>query len=315
MEKGRYETTMTPVKGSNDEYIIKDVMGITIGRVYIIEYSLQNEYSLIRIKFYKQGKESYGYLRNSLLKLLSTIFNNRKINKINIIVDEDKSVSAFTDMGFTLEGIITNSSLMDNVFKDEYLFAIDNEKFKEGSIDRNFTLKGERIELRLLRPDNAEEMLNYYNKNKKHLMPFEPSRDNSFYTLQVQKHILMEGYRQFLSGTAVNFGIYLNGNLIGKIQMSNVVLGVFRSAFVGYSISEEKQGKGYMKEALRLFIDFAFNEMGLHRLEASTLVDNIRSQKVLEGCGFKFLGINEKYLYINGEWRDHKAYYLISGND
>lgn len=315
MEKERYETTMTPVKGSDDQYIIKDVTGITIGRVYIIEYSIQNEYSLIRIKFYKQGEESYRYLRSSLSKLLGTIFNNRKINKINIIADEDKSVSAFTDMGFTLEGIITNSSLVDNVFKDEYLFAIDYERFKEGSIDRNFILKGERIELRLLRPNNAEEMLNYYNKNKKHLMPFEPSRDDSFYTLQVQKHILMEGYRQFLSGTAVNFGIYINGNLIGKIQMSNIVLGVFRSAFVGYSISEEEQGKGYMKEALKLLIDFAFNEMGIHRLEASTLVDNIRSQRVLEGCGFRFLGINEKYLYINGEWRNHKAYYLINGSN
>lgn len=315
MEKERYETTMTPVKGSDDQYIIKDVTGITIGRVYIIEYSIQNEYSLIRIKFYKQGEESYRYLRSSLSKLLGTIFNNRKINKINIIADEDKSVSAFTDMGFTLEGIITNSSLVDNVFKDEYLFAIDYERFKEGSIDRNFILKGERIELRLLRPNNAEEMLNYYNKNKKHLMPFEPSRDDSFYTLQVQKHILMEGYRQFLSGIAVNFGIYINGNLIGKIQMSNIVLGVFRSAFVGYSISEEEQGKGYMKEALKLLIDFAFNEMGIHRLEASTLVDNIRSQRVLEGCGFRFLGINEKYLYINGEWRNHKAYYLINGSN
>ena len=86
----------------------------------------------------------------------------------------------------------------------------------------------------------------------------------------------MRGYRQFLSGTAVNFGIYINEKLIGKIQISNVVIGVFKSAFVGYSIDENEQGKGYMKESLRLVINFAFNEMDLHRLEASTLVDNIK---------------------------------------
>lgn len=313
MEREQYETTMASVKGSsNDEYIIKDILGITIGRVFIIELSKESGYSLIRIKFYKQGKESYGYLRNSLLKLLRTLFNNYKLNKVNILVDEDKNVSAFTDLGFSLEGIITNSSLVNNIFKDEYLFAIDCERYKEGSIDRNFCLKGENIELRLLRPNNAEEMLNYYNLNKKHLTPFEPSRDDSFYTLDVQKHILMEGYRQFLSGTAVNFGIYIYEKFIGKIQISNVVMGVFKSAFVGYSIDEKEQGKGYMKESLNLLTDFAFNEMGIHRLEASTLLDNIRSQKVLEGCGFKFLGINKKYLYINGEWRDHKLFYLIN---
>ncbi|WP_143761057.1 GNAT family N-acetyltransferase, partial [Clostridium haemolyticum] len=48
----------------------------------------------------------------------------------------------------------------------------------------------------------------------------------------------------------------------------------------------------------------------LHRIEASTLVDNIRSQRVLESCGFKEVGVSEKYLFINGKWRDHKIFYI-----
>ena len=85
---------------------------------------------------------------------------------MNILIDEDKSISAFIDLGFTLEGIITNSSLVNNVFKDEYLFAIDYEIYKGSNRDRNFILKGKNVELRLLRPNNAEEMLDYYNKKQ-----------------------------------------------------------------------------------------------------------------------------------------------------
>ena len=101
----------------------------------------------------------------------------------------------------------------------------------------------------------------------------------------------------------------MRNKYIGKVQISNIVLGIFKSAFVGYSIDVEYQGQGYMKEALNLVLEYAFIDMELHRIEASTLIDNLRSQGVLMGCGFKKLGINEKYLYINGEWRDHITFY------
>ncbi|MGV2645030.1 GNAT family N-acetyltransferase, partial [Clostridium perfringens] len=97
-----------------------------------------------------------------------------------------------------------------------------------------------------------------------------------------------------------------------KIKLSNIVYGILRNAFVGYSIDKEYQGKGYMKEALNTVCSYAFEEMGLHRLEASTLMDNSRSQGVLKACGFNELGISEKYLYINGEWRDHKIFYKVN---
>ena len=86
-------------------------------------------------------------------------------------------------------------------------------------------------------------------------------------------------------------------------------MGVFKSAFVGYSIDENEQGKGYMKEALGLTIKYAFEDIGLHRVEASTLVENIKSQRVLKSCGFKDVGMNEKYLFVNGKWRDHITFY------
>ena len=99
--------------------------------------------------------------------------------------------------------------------------------------------------------------------------------------------------------------------LIGKVKISNIVYGVFKSGIVGYSMDKDYQGKGYMKEALKLVLKYAKDELELHRLEASVLVDNERSKNVLIGCGFKEVGLNEKYLFINGAWRDHLTFYRI----
>ena len=156
--------------------------------------------------------------------------------------------------------------------------------------------------------------MDYYIRNKKHLEPFEPLRDNSFYTYEVQKNILSDSYRQFLNGTAVDLGIFKDDYLIGKLKLSNIVYGIFKSGILGYSIDKDEQGKGYMKEAVNLVVNYAFEDLDLHRVEASALVDNEPSKHVLIGCGFKELGINKKYLYINGGWKDHITYYKVRGD-
>lgn len=301
--------TVDLVKGSDSEYIIRDSLGITIGRVFIVELSKSNRYCIFRIKFYKSGDCSYILLREALKILLLTLFRNMDINKVNVLSDEETNIMAFTDLGFKLEGIISNSIISNKIQKDELLFGIDFDTFKNEYRYREVDISGINIDLSVLTLDNAEDVLNYYIKNREYLRRFEPDREESFYTLSVQKRNLIESYKQFLNGDSVNFGIYKKGRFIGKIQMSNIVMGVFKSAFVGYSIDEDEQGKGYMKEALSLVLKYAFEDMDLHRLEASTLLENIRSQGVLKGCGFKELGVNENYLFINGKWRDHITFY------
>ncbi|WP_423219371.1 GNAT family N-acetyltransferase [Clostridium lundense] len=304
------EVNIQLAQGSVNEYIIRDTLGITIGRVYIIDLSKENRYCCFRIRFYKKGEESYQYLKSSLNKFLITLFKNMGIFKINVLAEEDVKLASFTDLGFELEGIIANSIIKDNAYKDEVLFGIDKETFGKNII-RKVLLRGRNVDLKLLTPENGEEVLQYYIRNKEHLEPFEPTRENNFYTLLVQKRILMENYKQFLNGTSFNFGIYKDNKFIGKIQLSNIVMGIFRNCFVGYSIDKEEQGKGYMKDALMLAVDYAFNELDLHRVEASTLVDNHRSQNVLKACDFKEIGVNEDYLYINGKWRDHITFYKL----
>lgn len=303
------QVTVDLVKGSKNEYIIRDNLGITIGRVYVIELSKENRYCSFRIKFYKSSKESYELLKEAINIFLISLFRNMDVNKVNVLADEEINIMSFTDLGFNLEGIVSRSIISNGMYRDELLFGIDFETFNNEHIYREPEVKGINISLSVLTPNDAEDVLKYYLENREYLSPFEPDRDESFYTLPAQKRNLIEGYKQFLNGDSVNFGIYRGRKFIGKIQISNIIIGVFKSAFVGYSIGKDEQGKGYMREALSLVSKYAFHEMGLHRLEASTLVDNIKSQKVLKACGFKELGISENYLFINGKWRDHIIFY------
>lgn len=306
--------SLSSVRGNDREYIIKDSMGITMGRFFIIELSKENRFCSFRVKFYRNEGGDYSLLKEAVKLILISLFRNMDIFKVNALIDEDTNIRAFTESGFQLEGIITNSIISNSSHKHEFVFGIDKDTFQNREKNRSLILKGRNIELRLLTPENAKEVLEYYKRNREHLKPFEPARDESFYTLELQKKDIIENYKQFLNGTSVNLGIFKDNKFIGKIRLSNIVMGVFKNAFVGYSMDKDEQGKGYMKEALRLTIKYAFEDLGLHRIEATTLVDNIKSQAVLLGCGFNEIGISKKYLFINGEWRDHKIFYIVNEN-
>lgn len=311
MNKGKY-VSLEALKGNEREYIIKDNNSITLGRIFIVELDKNNKYCQFRFKFHKDTNSSYEYIKDTLNLMLKILFKNMGMNKVNVIVHENINISAFTDLGFELEGIIADSIINKSNFQSEMMFGINSFKFSTNSIKKDVTIKGSNIEIRVLDPGDAEAVLEFHLRNREFLKSFEPSRDESFYTLESQKRTLIESYKQFLSGSGINFGIYKKDKLIGKIRISNIVMGVFKNAFIGYSIDEKEQGKGYMKEAVRIVIVYSFKELELHRIEASTLIDNERSQGVLRRCGFEELGISKKYLYINGEWRDHMVFYKVN---
>ena len=313
MNKGKY-VNLEAVKGNEREYVIKDKDYITLGRIFIVELNKQHKFCLFRLKFHKHSNESYEYLKDTLNLILNILFKNMGINKVNVIAHETINTSAFTDLGFEVEGIITNSIVNKSEYQSELMFGINALSFNRNLIERDLTIKGKNIKIHALIPSDAEEVLDFYLRNREFLRYFEPSRDESFYTLDSQKHNLTENYKQFLNGNGVNFGIYKSNKLIGKIRISNIGMGVFKNAFIGYSMDEDEQSKGYMKEAVNLVLEYAFEALEVHRIEATTLIDNKKSQRVLRYCGFKELGVSEKYLYINGEWRDHVIFYKIKNS-
>lgn len=310
MNKGKY-VNIEAVKGNEREYIIKDKTNIILGRIFIVELDKQNKFCQFRLKFHKDTNESYEYLKDTLNLILYILFKNMGINKVNVIAHESINISAFTDLGFELEGIIADSVINKTEYQSELMFGINSFAFNRNEIEKDLSIKGNNIRIKVLMPSDAEEVLDFHLRNREFLRGFEPSREEGFYTLSMQKRTLTESYKQFLNSTGFSFGIYKENKLIGKIRISNIVMGVFKNAFIGYSMDEKEQGRGYMKEAVNLAVAYAFEELELHRIEATTLIDNERSQRVLRNCGFKELGICEKYLYINGEWRDHVVFYKI----
>jgi ribosomal-protein-alanine N-acetyltransferase len=91
------------------------------------------------------------------------------------------------------------------------------------------------------------------------------------------------------------------------------VRGAFQSCSLGYWVSADANGRGLATRAVREIAGIAFGGLGLHRIQAATLLDNARSQRVLERNGFVRIGMAPAYLNIAGRWQDHFLYQLIAG--
>jgi ribosomal-protein-alanine N-acetyltransferase len=120
-----------------------------------------------------------------------------------------------------------------------------------------------------------------------------------------------ERQRQF--DTAYGFGIFLRkGAFVGEISLGSVQRGPFNSAFVGYWIDEQHAGHGYMPEAMAVVLRYAFEELGLHRVEAAIVPRNAASRRVATKLGLREEGLSVRFLQIRGVWEDHVRYAITS---
>jgi ribosomal-protein-alanine N-acetyltransferase len=113
-------------------------------------------------------------------------------------------------------------------------------------------------------------------------------------------------------GTGYGYGIFVDGQLAGEINLTAVQRGPFQSAYVGYWIDEKHAGNGYMPEALVVLAQFAFDELQLHRIQISIIPRNSASRRVVEKLGIRDEGIAARYLEINGVWEDHVRYAITA---
>lgn len=95
---------------------------------------------------------------------------------------------------------------------------------------------------------------------------------------------------------------------MGVINVSQIFLGAFRSAYLGYYAGARHMGQGYMSEGLRLVIRNAFSKLGLHRLEANIQPANRASLRLVRRAGFRREGFSPRYLKVLGRWRDHERW-------
>lgn len=180
----------------------------------------------------------------------------------------------------------------------------------------------ERIEtpglvLSTLRKNDIQKLLGFYERNIKFLEPWIPEYESGYYTYDYQIRKLEFEKKLREAGSEYRFNIFKKDDperIIGNIAVSNIIRGIFQSAFIGYSVDEKENGKGIATEAIKGIIEFSFCDLMLHRLEANVIPSNKASIRVLEKLNFTEEGYSKNYLKINGKWQDHLRFALINEN-
>lgn len=169
-------------------------------------------------------------------------------------------------------------------------------------------MKNKSIELIPADTNLADSLCAYYIRNRSFLKPFEPVREETFFTPEYQREVLRSEMLARKNGIAFRFYIRPAGEpnkIIGIIGLNNIIRGAFLSCHLGYKLDNAYLGRGFMPMAVDMVTDYAFRELNLHRIEANVMPRNKASLRVLEKCGFENEGLSKFYLNINGIWEDH----------
>jgi len=176
-------------------------------------------------------------------------------------------------------------------------------------------LTGERVFLRPPERGDYEAWASLRAGSRDFLSPWEPiwppdALSRASFRARVARYA--EDWR---TDQAYNFFIFaLDETLVGGIGLSNIRRGVSETASLGYWVGEPYARQRYMTSALPLVVDFAFERLGLHRLEAACLPSNIPSRSVLARTGFQQEGYAREYLRIAGKWQDHLLFAILRGD-
>lgn len=160
--------------------------------------------------------------------------------------------------------------------------------------------------LRPVRIGDGAALARAYAANREHLAPWDPERSPDFFTPEWQEQHARQCVDDAAAGRSIRFVIVDDdGEVRGRVNLNNIVRGAFWSADLGYWVDATRLHRGLASHAVARIIEHARDEVGLHRLQAATLLHNIGSQRVLASNGFERIGMAPKYLRIAGEWQDH----------
>lgn len=167
--------------------------------------------------------------------------------------------------------------------------------------------------IRLLTLEDIPALAELFRTNREFLAPWEPDRGVDYFSIDGQREVVEEALERYEHGLTYPHVILDDaGHIVGRINIGNIVHGPFQSCGVGYWVSEHANGRGLATAALSEIKDLAFGQLGLHRIEAGTLAENVRSQRVLEKNGFARFGLAPSYLQIAGRWQDHALYQALN---
>jgi ribosomal-protein-alanine N-acetyltransferase len=176
-------------------------------------------------------------------------------------------------------------------------------------------LRGRRVQLRPLTIEDFEDWHEVRMRCRDWLVKWEPrsagapymSEDRAMFSARCS---IRDRERHL--GSGYGFGIFVDDQFVGEINVSSIQRGAFQSAYVGYWIDEVVAGRGYVPEACVVLFRFVFEELGLHRVQISIVPRNAPSRAVARKLGLRGEGIALRYLEIDGRWEDHVRYAMTA---
>jgi len=160
---------------------------------------------------------------------------------------------------------------------------------------------------------DAAALWRFRMENRAHLAPWEPLREERYYTLGHSAQTIADWREAIRLDRGYAFLVlgHDEREVIGTFNLANLVRGMFQACHLGYAVAQRWQGQGLMREALESGLAWAFGPLGLHRVMANYMPRNERSGRLLERLGFEREGYAKRYLCIGGEWEDHVLTSLI----
>ncbi len=174
----------------------------------------------------------------------------------------------------------------------------------------------ERLVLRLPEHSDYRSWASLRSASTEFLTPWEPSWATDHLTRKSFTNRVYWAQRSAKSDSAIP--VFLerreDGVLLGAITLDNIRRGPSQAGTLGYWIGAVHARKGYMQEAILALVHYSFTNLDLSRIEAACLPENTASRGVLEKSGFKYEGVAQSYLQINGRWRNHVLYANLRGD-
>ena len=175
---------------------------------------------------------------------------------------------------------------------------------------RRVRVETERMTLRL--PDHADwrQWSELRDASAGFLVNWEPNWSTDHLSRRAFTNRVYWAQRAEAQGTALPLMLVRreDAQVVGALTLDNIRRGPSQAGTLGYWIGQPFARRGYMREAILALTHHAFTNLDLSRLEAACLPENTASRGVLEKCGFKYEGVAQSYLQINGRWRNHVLY-------
>ena len=175
---------------------------------------------------------------------------------------------------------------------------------------RKLRLETERLTLRPPQHGDFRAWADLRRESRDFLTPWEPTWADDHLSRKGFTNRVYWAQRAISNGTAMPLFLFRrdDATLLGAITLDHIRRGPAQAGTTGYWIGAPHARQGYMREAIAALVHHAFTTLDLSRIEAGCLPENTASRRLLEQCGYKYEGVAQSYLQINGRWRNHVLY-------